>query len=194
MGGVRPGGLEGDADAAVLAHAEFLGEQRVDGLEGADLAAFEAPHDVAEGLQGARHVQADEVGLDAVEQAARRCCSGVGEALADGGVEVQRALRDRPRVGLPARPGRRAAVARIEPAQVPALEDGMRGDEGAVLEDAHLAGMVLHLDGGRGAVGDSGRRDQVRVLLGERLVDDAAGGGVVCAGWPGWRASARTGG
>ena len=109
-------------------------------------------------------------------------------------------------VGLSARAGRRGAVARIEPAQVPALEDGMQGDEDAVLEDADLAGMVLHLDdapaggvrnavevagdghhavaadapldGERGAVGDGGQRDQVRALLGERLVDDAAGSGV----------------
>ena len=48
---VQPGGLEGDADAAVLADVELLGEQRVDGFEGADLAAFETLDDVGEGLQ-----------------------------------------------------------------------------------------------------------------------------------------------
>ncbi len=66
----QPGGLEGDADAAVLAHLKLLGEQRVDGLEGGDLAALEALDDVVEGLQGARHVEADKAGLDAVEEPA----------------------------------------------------------------------------------------------------------------------------
>ena len=70
LGRGEPGGLQGDADAAVLAHVELLGEQRVDGLEGADLAALEALDDVVEGLQGARHAEADEAGLDAVEEPA----------------------------------------------------------------------------------------------------------------------------
>ena len=94
----------------------------------------------------------------------------------------------------------------IDAALVLALQHRMRGDQRAVLEDAHLAGMVLHvedalsgsvghaveiaadrdhalaadapLDGQHGAVGDGGMRDQRRLLLGEVLVDDPAGGGV----------------
>ena len=39
------GGLDDDVDAPVLAHVELLGEQRVDRVEGADLAVLEAPDD-----------------------------------------------------------------------------------------------------------------------------------------------------
>jgi hypothetical protein len=49
----EPGRRKGDGDAAVLADAELLAEQRVDGLECADLALLEALHGVVERLEGA---------------------------------------------------------------------------------------------------------------------------------------------
>ena len=70
--------------------------------------------------------------------------SRVGETLADGGVQDRGPLRWWTRGDLFPRPG--GPVARIKPAPVPPLEDGMRGDQGAVLKDARLAGMVLHFD------------------------------------------------
>jgi hypothetical protein len=99
---------------------------------------------------------------------------------------------------------RRLAVSGIDAALVLALEHGVRGDQRAILEDAHLAGMALHvqdaLSGGvghaveiapdanhalaadapfdrqHGAVGNGGMRDQRRLLLGEVLIDDPARG------------------
>ena len=59
-------------DAAVLAQGQFFGEQDVDGLERADLAALEPAHDVVERLQRARHLQADQVVADAVERRRRQ--------------------------------------------------------------------------------------------------------------------------
>ena len=60
FGGVSFAVLRATPTRRFLAHVEFLGEQRVDGLEGADLASLETLDDVPEGLQGARHVEADE--------------------------------------------------------------------------------------------------------------------------------------
>ena len=68
----QPGGLERDADAAGLAGGVLFGQERVDGLERADLAALELAHGVVERLQRAGHAQADEAGADAVERLGHR--------------------------------------------------------------------------------------------------------------------------
>jgi hypothetical protein len=61
------GGLERDADAAVLAGGVLLGEEAVDGLQRGELAALDPAHGVVEGLEGPGHAQADQAGADAVE-------------------------------------------------------------------------------------------------------------------------------
>ena len=66
------GRLQRDADAAGLAGGVLFGQERVDGLERADLAALELAHGVFERLQRARHAQADEAGADAVERLGHR--------------------------------------------------------------------------------------------------------------------------
>ena len=57
-----------DLDAAVLAQRELLDEQRVDGLDGGHLAAFEAAHGDVEDLERPWHLQADQGLLDAVDE------------------------------------------------------------------------------------------------------------------------------
>ena len=46
---------------------QLLGQQRVDRLQRADLALLEATHDGIERLQGARHLQADQVLADPLQ-------------------------------------------------------------------------------------------------------------------------------
>ena len=128
------------------------------------------------------------------------------EQLLDGGVEVQGPPCGGRMAGQRAGRWGQEPMARVEPALLPAFQNRMRGDQGAVLEDARLAGVVPHvddalargvrnavevaahgdhavaadapLDGERGAVGDGRQLDQPRHLLGEGLVHDAGGGGV----------------
>ena len=51
LDGGKPGHLQGGLDPAALAHCEFLGQQRVDRLDGADLAALEL---LDHGIEGFR--------------------------------------------------------------------------------------------------------------------------------------------
>lgn len=97
-------------------------------------------------------------------------------------------------------------MARVDAAPVAALEDGVAGDQPAALEDADLRRMALHLeraatrpvghrvevaahrdhaltadpalDRQHHVVGARRQRDQVRPLVGERLVHRPAGGRV----------------
>ena len=63
----QPGHLNRHSDAAVLARGQLFGEQRVDGLDGADLAALDAAQSDVEDFQRPRHLQGDEGGLDALD-------------------------------------------------------------------------------------------------------------------------------
>jgi len=109
-------------------------------------------------------------------------------------------------VGLAVGRSGRRAVPRDDPALAAAVEDGVDGDDLARLQDAHLVGHAVHLDGapargvghaveiavhGHHAVaGDAplqpqhglertgGQRLQAGALLGEMLLDHAARGGV----------------
>ena len=54
-------------DAAVLAQGKLLGEQRVDGFERIHFAALDPAHGGVEDFDGARHFQADQALLDAVD-------------------------------------------------------------------------------------------------------------------------------
>ena len=105
----EPGHLERHFDAAVLAQGQLLGEQGVDGLDGADLAALDAAHDDVEDFERARHLQADEVALDALDDGGARssCASAACETAADGVVEVERAATTR----SPARSGSSGSIA-----------------------------------------------------------------------------------
>lgn len=55
LDGHQPRRGERHGDAAVLADAELLAKQRVDGLQRADLALLEALHRVVERLERTRH-------------------------------------------------------------------------------------------------------------------------------------------
>ena len=59
-------------DAAAFANGDLFGEQQVDGLDGADLAAFELLDDVVERLQRARHAETDQVTSDALDRRRRQ--------------------------------------------------------------------------------------------------------------------------
>ena len=140
------------SDAAVLADGVLFGQQRVDGLERADLAALELAHGVFERLQRARHPQADEAGGGcgrgggAIARRAHRRLSepapGDGVVEAEGtGDHAPSAIRICPMAdGIGGR--RRLAVPGSDAALVAALQHRMRGDQRAVLEDAHLARIV----------------------------------------------------
>ena len=52
-------------------HGDLLGEQGVDRLDGAELAAVELLDDALERFQGARHAQADEVAPDPLDRVLR---------------------------------------------------------------------------------------------------------------------------
>ena len=67
LDGRQPGHEKSHLDAAVLAQGEFLGEQNIDGVEGGHLAALNAAHGDIEDFEGARHFQADQIALDAVD-------------------------------------------------------------------------------------------------------------------------------
>ena len=128
-----------------------------------------------------------------------------------GGARRHRETRERPMsdaasVRLEGGGRRSPAVGRVDPALVAPLQDGVAGDEPAVLEDPDLLGVALDLDdalprgvgdrvevaahqdhalvadapldGEHGAVGDGRVRDQRRPFLGKVLVDHAPGGGV----------------
>ena len=55
----------------VLAQRQLLGEQDVDRLESGERTLFEATHDMVERLEGARHLEADEVVPNAVDGGCR---------------------------------------------------------------------------------------------------------------------------
>ena len=59
-------------DAAAFTNGDLFGEQHVDRLERADLAAFELLDDVVECLQRARHAEADQVTSDALDRHRRQ--------------------------------------------------------------------------------------------------------------------------
>ena len=67
----QPGHLDRHPDAAVLARGQLFGEQCVDGLDRADLATLDAAQGDVEDFQRARHLQADEAGLDAFDDGRR---------------------------------------------------------------------------------------------------------------------------
>lgn len=57
-------------NAAVFAHRKLFAEQAVDGFDGADFAAFDAAQGYIKDVQRARHLQADETGLDTLDDGA----------------------------------------------------------------------------------------------------------------------------
>lgn len=54
-------------DPPVLSQGKFLGQQSVDGLQRAHLAAFELSHSRVEDFDGTWHLEADQGALDAVD-------------------------------------------------------------------------------------------------------------------------------
>jgi hypothetical protein len=63
----EPGHLDRHPDAAILARGQLFGEQGVDGLDRADLAALDAAQGDVEDFQRPRHLQGDEAGLDPLD-------------------------------------------------------------------------------------------------------------------------------
>ena len=80
LDGQELGGAQGDVDPAGLARRVFFAQQRVDRLDGGDLALFEPPDGVIQCLHRARHLQPDQraaysvekLGHDRIPSAARR--------------------------------------------------------------------------------------------------------------------------
>src|SRR5439155_17451773 len=64
----EPGHLQRRLDPAPLANAELFGQQGVDRLDRADLAALELLDDVVQRLECPRHPQADEAVADALDR------------------------------------------------------------------------------------------------------------------------------
>jgi hypothetical protein len=103
----------------------LFGQERLDGLERADLAALELAHGVIERLQRAGHAQADEAGADAVERLGHRAAPSLGQATGDRVVEAERPDADaslRRRIKRSGR--RRLAVSGIDAALVLASSTG----------------------------------------------------------------------
>ena len=71
LDGGQPRHLESSLDTPPLPHGDLLGEQGVDCLDGAELAALELLDDALERFQGARHAQADEVVPDPLDRVLR---------------------------------------------------------------------------------------------------------------------------
>ena len=67
----QPGHLDCHPDAAVLACGQLFSEQGVDGVDGADLAAFDAAQGDVEDFERPRHLQGDEIGLYALNDGGR---------------------------------------------------------------------------------------------------------------------------
>jgi hypothetical protein len=65
----NPGHAQCRLDPAVLAQAEFLGEQIVDRLDAVDLALLDAAQHGVEHLERARHLQADQAEVSTREDA-----------------------------------------------------------------------------------------------------------------------------
>ena len=63
----QPPHLQRRLDPAALAQAQLLAEQGVDRLQGGDLAALELAERVLQHLQGAGHLEPDEVAADALQ-------------------------------------------------------------------------------------------------------------------------------
>ena len=72
LDGGEPGHLQGRLDPAALAHGELLGQQRVNRLQGADLATLELLDHGIKGFQSTRHAQANEVAADALKRGIRQ--------------------------------------------------------------------------------------------------------------------------
>ena len=70
LDGVQASHDEGGLDAPVLADRELLGEQPLDRLERAELTTLELAYGGVDHLERARHPEADQGLLDAVEQRA----------------------------------------------------------------------------------------------------------------------------
>ncbi len=61
------GHLNRHLDAPILAHRQFLDEQRVYGFESADLAPLDAAYGHVEDFQRARHLERDQIGFDTLD-------------------------------------------------------------------------------------------------------------------------------
>ncbi|KAG5735224.1 hypothetical protein E4T56_gene17581, partial [Termitomyces sp. T112] len=129
-------GAQRHADAPPFAQVQFLGQQIVDGLDGADL-TFLQPAQRFAGYDR-RRTSCSTFGIEA------------GQAFTHGAVEGQRTLK-----GLHV--GRRGqhlrgfgwqglAVSWLDTFAVLAFDHRMSGDELPFLEDPHLVGMVLAFD------------------------------------------------
>jgi hypothetical protein len=68
----QPSHLERGLDAAGLTDGEFLGQQHLDRLDGADPTALDLLDQVVEGFQSTRHAQTDQVAADPLNWGIRR--------------------------------------------------------------------------------------------------------------------------
>ena len=78
----QPGHLQCRLDAAGLTDGEFLGQQHLDRLDGAELTAFDLLDQMVERLESARHAQTDQVAADPFDRGIRRELARHGPAPA----------------------------------------------------------------------------------------------------------------
>ena len=69
----QPGHQEGGLDASGLADRELLREQELDRFQGGDLTLLDLTAGAVDHLQGARHLEGDQGGLEAVEEGGWPC-------------------------------------------------------------------------------------------------------------------------
>ena len=158
-------------DAAVLAQRQLLDAAADRGRRCQSISPCSMRRKVASSISSARGIlKRDQAVLDAVEGRG----SGVdrhgrpsrdGEALADGLVDGERAMRDMIAdpanddgvIGRVAHRSRGSALAmgRIDPVLPAPFQDRMDGDEPALIENADQVGQLVHLDDAARPVGNA---------------------------------------
>jgi len=68
LDGGEPRHDEGCFDAAIFAQHQFLGEQRINGLDGGHLALLDPTQSDIEDFDGPRHLEPDQAFLDAIDE------------------------------------------------------------------------------------------------------------------------------
>src|ERR1700733_1384140 len=74
--------LESHFDATVLSYCEFLNKKKIDVFDRRRFAALHAAYRDVEDLEGARHLQTDEIALDAIDDGLARAAHRTAPWLA----------------------------------------------------------------------------------------------------------------
>ena len=159
LDGDEPGHHQGILTRRFSRKVSSSAEQGVDGLERGDLAALDPAHGGVEDLEGARHLEADQVAADAVEALELECHGlmgglprpGVGRprrrSRASGGRHVAGATGRGPAMRRRrARMRWRFGDGRVDPALVAGLRGADGGDQRPSSKMRISSASVMHLD------------------------------------------------